>query len=137
MNENLPPGAIILSEAGNVVDLPLFNRRNFRIINFDFYSLDDDPVLQQKLESLIIEADYVLLPSRRVFANHQRLRDKFPKTAEFYQRLFSGQMGFVLIKEFRALPRWAEIFLGTDLNSEETWTVFDHPTIRLFGRRTD
>lgn len=136
INKNLPQGAVILSEAGNVVDLPLFNHQSFEVINFDFYSLDGNPIRQRQLENLVARADYILLPSRRVFANHQRLPDKFPKTAAFYQQLFSGEMGFVLIKEFRPLPRWAEFFLGSDLNSEETWTVFDHPTIRLFARRS-
>ncbi len=135
MNNNLPEGVTILSEAGNVVDLPLFNHKNFQVINFDFYSLEENQEQQRRLEELIVRADYILLPSRRVFANHWQLPDKFPRTARFYQRLFSGEMDFVLVKEFRVLPYWARFFLGSDLNSEETWTVFDHPTVRLFVRR--
>ena len=134
INQNLPPKAIILSEAGNVVDLPLFNQRGFQVINFDFYSLDEDQQQQQRLRKIITEADYILLPSRRVFANHLRLSSQFPKTAEFYRQLFSGELGFKLVKEFRPFGFWGELFLGSDLSAEETWTVFDHPTIRLFAR---
>jgi len=137
MNESLPQETVILSEAGNVIDLPLFNHRNFKVINFDFYSLDDDPKKKEELEKSLAQADYLLLPSRRVFANHLCLPNRFPKTAEFYRRLFSGELGFSLVKEFRPFGFWGELLLGSDLSTEETWTVFDHPTIRLFARQSD
>ena len=134
MNKNLPKNSVILSEAGNVVDLPLFNHQDFKVINFDFYNLDESSTGQQELMELIARADYILLPSRRILADHIRLPNKFSKTAEFYNQLFSGELGFDLVKEFRPFFSGAEFFLGSDLDSEETWTVFDHPTIRLFAK---
>lgn len=132
MNENLTDKDLILAETGNVIDLPILNTKNFQVINFDFYQLEEDQKKQEELATLIQEADYFLLPSRRVFANHSRKR--FPKTYEFYQQLFSGNLGFVLLKEFKVFNRWEEILLGSDLSAEETWTVFDHPTIRLYKK---
>jgi 4-amino-4-deoxy-L-arabinose transferase-like glycosyltransferase len=132
MSKNLPQDTIVLSESGNVVDLPLFGRKNFRVINFDFYHLEDSQERQEELDSLVQKADYILLPSRRVFANYIPLASQLPQTAEFYQKLFSGKLGFVLLKEFKIFNGWEEVLLGSDLTSEETWTVFDHPTIRLF-----
>jgi len=133
MNENLPKNSVVLSEAGNIVDLPFFNHQDFEVTNFDFYNLDENSAKQQELMELVARADYILLPSRRVFANHLRLPNEFPETAGFYRDLFSGDSGFTLIKEFKPFTSFEELFLGSDLSSEETWTVFDHPTIRLFA----
>jgi len=134
LENNLPSGAVVLSEAGNVVDLPLVNKNNLKVTNFHFYQLDENLTLQEKLPELTKKADYFLSPSRRIFTNHSRLPEQFPQTAEFYDRLFSGQSGFVLLKEFKVFDGWEEWLLGSDLNSEETWTVFDHPTIRIYKR---
>lgn len=134
LNENLPAGSIILSESGNVVDLPLFNKKGFEVINFNFYQLDNS-YKEEDLYHLVQKSNYILLPSRRVFANHLRVPHKFPKTARFYRQLFSGKLGFYLVEEFKIFNGWEEVFLGSDLASEETWTVFDHPTIRLFARK--
>ncbi|MFH1561323.1 MAG: glycosyltransferase family 39 protein [Patescibacteria group bacterium] len=134
LNQNIPVGSVVLSEGGNVVDLPVGGSERFETINFDFYSLENNPEKQDELVESISRADYVLLPSRRVFANRWQRPETFPATFEYYQQLFSGQLGFKLVKEFKVFNWWQEILLGGDLSSEETWTVFDHPTIRLFGR---
>ncbi len=135
MNKNLPAGSVILSEGGNVVDLPVKNLNLFKVSNFDFYSLEDSLKNKDRLEGLIDEADYILIPSRRVFANlHQE--DAYPQTASYYQRLFTGELGFVKYKQFATLNVWEELLLGSDLTSEETWTVFDRPTIRLYKRES-
>jgi len=135
INSHLPENSVILSEEGNVVNLPLFNDKNLEIENFDFYHLDENPDLKERLENLVRRADYILLPSRRLFANHWRLPDQFPLTADFYRKLFSGELGFIPIKEFKVFSFGEQLLLGSDLTSEETWTAFDHPTIRLFIRR--
>jgi len=134
LNQNLPSGATILVEGGNVVDLPLRNQKNFQLVIFDFYSLDEKPALMAELKEAVASADYFLSPSRRIFANHWQ-SEQFPQTANFYQELFAGKLGFVFLQEFKVFQRWEEILLGSDLNSEETWTVFDHPVIRLFGKQ--
>lgn len=73
--------------------------------------------------------------------NHQRLPQIFPKTANFYAALFDGKLGFTKIKEFTSYPM---IQLGPqsggfklefpDEKAEETWSVFDHPVIRVFKK---
>ena len=73
-------------------------------------------------------------PSRRIFANFLRLPDQYPITYNFYKNLLEGNHAFVLVKEFKVFNSWQEVLLGSDLSSEETWTVFDHPTIRLFAK---
>lgn len=130
----LPPGTTLLEEAGNVYSLPLTNRDNLRILVVDFYHLDTSPEEQQKLAHYLTQADKIVLASRRVFANYLPRADQFPKTAAFYRQLFSGRLGFGEEKVITPWPKWLNIFLGSDLASEETWTVFDHPTIRIWMR---
>lgn len=129
--KNLPPKSMILSEAGNVASLP-FKNHDFQVVDFDFYQLDENIDLEKELLELVGQADYILLPSRRVFANHSS--SQFPKTAWFYNQLFSGNLGFYQEKEFKVFNSGEELLLGSDLTSEESWTVFDHPTIRLFKK---
>ncbi|MCX7996476.1 MAG: hypothetical protein N2691_01805 [Patescibacteria group bacterium] len=67
----------------------------------------------------------------------RRLADKYPRLQEYYARLFtSGE--YRLVGEFASFPgirigpvRLLEL---PDENAEETWTVFDHPVIRIYQR---
>ncbi|MBU3957411.1 hypothetical protein KKI19_04030, partial [Patescibacteria group bacterium] len=68
--------------------------------------------------------------------------EQFPQTAKFYNTLFSGQLGFEQIQEFHSYPQlqigppaggWALEF--PDEQAEETWSVFDHPVIRVFKKK--
>lgn len=130
--ENVPQNSIILSESGNVVNLPI--NTNHQVINFDFYKLEEEENLKFLCQNLD-RADYILIPSRRVFANHKE--DKFPNTANYYQKLFSGQLGFSLVKTFSPTSRYhlANLYCQeSETGAEETWTVFDHPTIRLYQK---
>ncbi len=130
--ENLPKNSLILSESGNVINLPI--NTNHQVINFDFYQLEEGQNLKllcQHLEG----ADYILVPSRRVFANHQE--NQFPNIADYYQKLFSNQLGFSLVKTFSPTSRYplANLYYQkSETRAEETWTVFDHPTIRLYQK---
>jgi hypothetical protein len=112
MNQNIPASSTIFSEGGNVINLPI--NSDSIVINYDFYS--------QPSPTQISTFDYVLVPSRRVFKNNF--------APEYYQKLFSGSFGFKLKKLFSP-P--SEFFLDSE-NAEETWSVFDHPTIRLYSK---
>lgn len=125
INSHLDSQSVILSEAGNVVDIPLFS--SHQTINFNFYNLDQDPQLQAQLPQHISQADYIIIPSRRIFKNQNN--PSFPYSQKYYQSLFNGQLGFSPLKTFSPLPE----FLNHE-NAEETFTVFDHPTIRIYQK---
>jgi len=127
INQNINSTATIFSEAGNVINIPLNSTLN--IINFDFYSLDSDSNLQQQLPDHIFNSDYILVPSRRIFKN--QANSNFPNSYRYYQALANGSLGFSQIQNFSVFP----YFLGQE-NAEETFTVFDHPTIRLYQKNT-
>ncbi len=135
LESHVRQGSSFLVEGGNTADLPL--RGNFQRTSLDFYALEDDALTRGRIIDAMHSSDYFLVQSRRVFYNHQRLPRLFPKTARFYDALFDGKMGFEQIKQFSSYPKFS--FLGLSLefpdeNAEETWSVFDHPVIRVFKK---
>ena len=128
--QNRPQDTLVLSEAGNVVSFPQCPpQKQFRVIDFDFYALEGNVEKLAQLSQTLSEADFLVIPSRRVFLNHQRLPQKFPQTNRYYQLLFSGQLGFTPLKKFNPYP-WRI----SDEQAEETWSVFDHPVIRIYQK---
>lgn len=129
MIQNIPSKSFILQETANVIDLPVlasnstFVHKNFRGVSFNFYELENSPQLQKDLKEYIAKADYIIVPSRRIFMNHPKSR--YPRIAQYYEKLYSGELGFKKVAEFRVLD---------DETAEETWTVFDHPVVRIYKR---
>lgn len=119
IKSNINQNSYVLSESGNVINLPLFSS-SYQFNNFDFYN-------QENLKNLPIEiakSDYIFVPSRRVFKNN------FVGLNDYYQDLFSGKLGFIEIKKF---SNQKDLFLNSE-NAEETWSVFDQPTIRIYKK---
>jgi hypothetical protein len=170
--ENIPSGSVVLSETANVVDVPIYDaayagaRPELENISFDFYNLDQDPQLQAQLEGALARADYIVVPSRRIYANHwcnkdtiaahtrfakvvgetvayepgrcAYLRSTYPRLNEYYDQLFSGKLGFEHVKTIHSFPQITifgrRLYVFADEQYDETWTVFDHPVIRIFKR---
>lgn len=130
--KNIPNNSYVLSETANVVDIPMINpkskiqnpNKNFQVISFNFYDLDQSQELQLELSNHLEKADYIFVPSRRIFANHPK--EKYPILNKYYEDLFSGKLGFEKVAEFSAGLN--------DEEAEETWTVFDHPVIRIYKK---
>jgi hypothetical protein len=129
INSNIPQKSFILSESGNVINMPVFG--NYYVDNFDFYQLDSRQDNLKSLADTLKMSDYIFVPSRRVFKNQNN--PEFPVSQKYYENLFSGDLGFKLIKEFS--PQ-TDLFLNSE-NAEETWSVFDRPTVRIFQKNND
>jgi len=135
IEKNFPKNSKILIEGGNMVDIPLAG--NFNRIGSDFYQLETAAQIRSEIASNLEKTNYFLVQSRRVFMNHQRLPKLFPKTANFYNALFNGTLGFQQVNEFHSYPM---LQIGKlklefpDEKAEETWSVFDHPVIRIFKK---
>ena len=170
--KNIPENSYILSETANVVDIPIISQKskvksqkllekNLQIISFNFYDLDQNETLQKDLIYHLNRADYIFVPSRRIFANYtcfwpekrnnfldnlsyekkrcDKLKKEFPKLNQYYQNLFSGRLGFKKVAEFSSSPKiyffGKKLFEFPDEQTEETWTVFDHPVIRVYKKK--
>ncbi len=125
--QNIPPEVNILSESGNIVNLPHSDHR-YHVNNFDFYTLEDNPLQLDTLAREIRLSDYIIVPSRRVFKN--QTGTDFPISHRYYSHLFSGGLGFSKIKQFEH----DNSFLLDPEKAEETWSVFDNPTVRIFKK---
>ena len=143
--QNIPSGSYVLSETANVVDIPIFppnqqsaiNNYQLSPISFNFYDLDENPKVFQKLLDELEKSDYIFIPSRRIFANHLRIHEKYRLIAKYYQLLFSGKLGFKEIKTINPFPKFTIYnlqFSISDEVAEETFTVFDHPVIRIYKK---
>lgn len=112
---SLPPETNVLSEGGNASNLPVINHQ-FPVKNYDFYNYQ--PLT---LAASLEESEYLIVPSRRVFKNYN-----YP----YYDHLFDGSLGFRMVKNFTPNN---DLFLNSE-DAEETWSVFDHPTIRVYKK---
>ncbi len=136
--QKIPAKSYILSETANVVDLPVGTVGiNYNYTPFDFYDLEDNPKLQDQLQNHLQDVNYILIPSRRLFMNANP--KYYPELTNYYQKLFSGDLGFKKVVEFSSYPRielFGKILLEfPDEQAEETFTVFDHPVIRVYKKQ--
>lgn len=138
--DNIPEYSYILSETANVVDIPMYIEGTrpvgYTVVSFNFYDLDQDPNLQEELGGHLNKAEYIFVPSRRLFSNHRA--PNFPIIGRYYEDLFSGKMGYEKVAEFSSFPKIAvgsmTFFEFPDEEAEETWSVFDHPVIRIYKK---
>lgn len=136
--KNIPAGSKVLSESANVVELPLIGSEKYRFASLFLNTIDESNVQSSAALSALKSADYVIVPSRRVFANYscyqpttvlaggvcEELKSRYPSINKYYQLLFDSQ-------KFRLVYQSNEL---KDEFAEETWTVFDHPVVRIFKR---
>lgn len=166
--ENIPAGSKVLSETANVIDVPIQDPSermslippgySIDYVSFDFYSIDENSQTFRDYQAHLGTADYIFVPSRRVFYNHtcvsekdgkkmvgrhsdykcKMLDEKYPRLKKHYEDLFSGKLGFTKVAEFSSFPRISlfgkTLFEFPDEDAEETFTVFDHPVIRIYKR---
>lgn len=174
MNAHIKSHENVLIESGNVVDLPIHDPKNTQYAPYtgykraivDLYNADIDPAIQIKLDKLTRDSDYVIIASRRVFANHtcewpdqssiemlfyrrnpiaagryagwcEKKMQDYPRVQRFFDDVFDTEK-YYLVQTFTSYPRiqlWDKTLIQfPDENAEEAWTVFDHPTIRIYKK---
>jgi hypothetical protein len=99
------------------------------------------------------QADVVILPSQRSIWASSRIPLTYPMSMEYYRALFGGQLGFQPIAHFEAPfnlgplyvsdlagrvawghPAALPLFNYSQLAAEETFSVYDHPPVWIFGK---
>lgn len=134
--ENVPPGSVISAESW---DDPLPVRTvNSPPIPYDIRTLDmyGDRQPEEKVAYLyneLQEIEFVVLSSNRLVDSVDNLPWRYAVQNEFYRRLDAGQLGFQLVYEGLVQP---ELFGFTydDRNADESFTVYDHPHVRIYQR---
>jgi len=138
INKNIPKGSIIATEHWDD-RLPLKNSGHYNFVELTLYDQPDDKIKWEVLSSKIAQAEYLILASNRLYVPLQKLKDCgkykvcYPMTAEYYRRLFSGNLGFKKIAEFSSYPTIPFInYKIIDSNADESFTVYDHPKVIIF-----
>ena len=101
IKENLPPGTSIVSD--NHWDEFIPELYSYDVWQFPVYEPDN----QSKMETLahqLAKSDYLVFYSNRPYGSVARLPGKFPDSANYYQRLFRGELGYRLEKTFTSYP---------------------------------
>ena len=100
----------------------------------DLYG-DDTTEKAQLLAHLLPSVNVLTMATDRLDKSIPRLPMRYPLTIHYYQLLFSGQLGFHLAAQFENRPHLLGITLD-DSNADESYSVFDHPHVRIFVRDT-
>lgn len=140
INQNIPSGAKIAVEHWDD-RVPMWGEYQF--LEMPMYEPDSSDLKWQKVNQNLKEADYLVLASNRLYVPLQKLADCakykicYPKTAQYYQELFSGKLGFVKLTEFTSYPtvpilNWSI----NDDQADESFTVYDHPKVIIFKKKT-
>ena len=154
ISNNIPKGAVLLKEHWEE-GLP--NLSNYRTKELPLYDADTIEKMHE-IASSLSEADYLLLYSHRLYGTITRLPDRYPLTNQYYQSLFSGELGYTLQKQFTSYPNLLGLALRDDnfLRSglpppenygadnsylvsldlgfaDESFTVYDHPQVLIFA----
>lgn len=122
--------------------LPLIGHEDYTMITLPLYE-PDTPSKWDSIKQQLAQTDYIIVASNRLSAPLQRLTncqklppDKcYPQSAEYYDLLFSGRLGFQKVAEFTNYPTIpiASIEIN-DQAADESFTVYDHPKIMIFKK---
>ncbi|HPH94966.1 MAG TPA: phospholipid carrier-dependent glycosyltransferase [Anaerolineaceae bacterium] len=116
----------------------------------------DDEAKRQMFLDTLAQVDYVILPSQRAIWSSCRIPLTYPMTMTYYRALFDGRLGFDLVGSFNAPmvlgPLQVSDVGGTFawnqapplpvlnhnlLAAEEAFSVYDHPPVWVFKKRSD
>ncbi len=94
---------------------------------------DDTPQKYELLRDTLLNCDYIVLASNRLWRTIPRLPERYPMSTRFYEALFSGKLGFEQVYTVETPPRLGPISFD-DQSADESFTVYDHPKPILFQK---
>ncbi|NMC30563.1 MAG: hypothetical protein GYA45_10880 [Pelolinea sp.] len=123
-------------------------------LNLELYN-DNNAEQLQNFYSVLEEADYIYITSNRQWGSTTQIPERYPLNMAYYRALlgcpadrdlqdcyrdaqpgmYSGELGFELVKVFQSEPNIAGITINTQY-AEEAFTVYDHPKVFIF-KKTD
>jgi hypothetical protein len=138
---NIPAGSALAVEAWDTplplaIDVDGRARRieEYELRTLPLYDEPDDVSKWGPIAADLAGSDYLIIASRRLYGSIPRSPERYPVTTRFYERLFAGQLGFELTKEFTRGPSWLNPRLPPLpdaapglLQPDESVVVYDHP----------
>jgi 4-amino-4-deoxy-L-arabinose transferase-like glycosyltransferase len=136
---NIPQDKIIAIEHWDD-PLPMGKSITYPTVILKLYDPDTE-MKWDELEQQLAVSDFIVIASNRLYIPLQKLTDCtilpayrcYPRTAVYYKKLFSGELGFEKVAEFTNHPRIPLINVPiNDQSADENFTVFDHPKVMIF-----
>jgi YYY domain-containing protein len=142
-----PPAG--LTDSSNCTRLAVFSGL---LLGFDFNNeYEDHAQKRDQIETILNNTDYIIIATNRRYDSQSRVPLRWPMTTLYYESLFNGDLGFELVQTFHesfelgplkvsdqylptytSSPGWLN-----ELEAEEAFTVYDHPTSFIFRKRAD
>lgn len=129
--KNIPAGSSLAVEYWDDY-LPIHGSEKYRLNELHLYDLPDNNQKWDRLNTQLQESDYIIIASNRLYVPLQKLAS-YPKTAVYYKKLFSNELGFEKVAEFSVKPGFTRFFID-DSSADESFTVFDHPKVMIFKK---
>jgi len=159
MFKNIPFGSFVLTEhwddglptGVNPTEDPRVDKgygpQNYRqesVPIYDQYGLPtaDSPMKKESYINLLTRADYLTISSKKLWytITHSTPEFKgpngfntFPVSSRYYRLLWTGQLGYKMVKDVTNYPRlfgWSH----PDDMAEESFSVYDHPRSYIFKK---
>lgn len=140
---NTPPTGRYLTEPSFHTDYMLWGPNGQRHDYYRMYAIDtyrylydprpSDDEKRAYIASRLALAEYVLIDDTYLQFYAPLPDSTHGPVKEFHRKLFSGELGFQLLRSFKVYPS----LFGVDINDDEaelTFRLFDHPRVFLFVR---
>ena len=101
MQQNVPPGTAIVSD--NHWDEFVPELRRYNVWQFPGFSRDT-PSKMGTLARELARAEYLVSYSNLPYGSIARVPDRYPRSANYYQQLFRGELGYYLERSFTSYP---------------------------------
>ena len=137
---NAPPGSVILWESWDdplpksLPGEPGMDMGSHGLRHIDWSPYEEDTAEKYEiLREKLLEADYVIYSSKRIYESVDELPARYPMTNRYYELMFGGQLGFVLAADFTTPPGLLGLTFA-DHMADESWSLYDHPRVSILAK---
>jgi len=144
--QNIPPNKIIAREHWDD-GMPIGGNIFYQTLELPIYEMQN-PLRENQIYQMVQRADYIILASNRLYAPLQRISKNCQKwnlpedrcshnANRYYERLFSGELGYKKVAEFSVFPKLEIRNLKLEIDdssADESFTVYDHPKVIIFEK---
>jgi YYY domain-containing protein len=93
----------------------------------------DTPQKIERVAQALVEADYVIFPTKRLYAGTMSNPGRYPLTGNFFKCLFAGDLGYQLVHT-EANPIRVFGIPKRDDEADESFRVYERPKVQIFRK---
>lgn len=134
-------GLVFIRFTNQCISQDSYGRTHFMELGLDMAETDSD-IKYRRMVDILQKADYLIISSNRFYDAQPRVLRRFAMSTEYYNRLFSGSLGYTIIQTFQRVPTFLGLRLPHEAlptqnlpdwmnqyEAEEAFSVYDHPTV--------